>query len=201
MNKLIITALMLLSVPAFAFEHFEIAPSVKLLEVPHPAQLGVETRFLGGILGVSVHKGFMPGFNYQEYDVNLDNFDVGLKVYPFSGGLFLGLLKGSQDVEVSRNDTIQGQAVSYRVAVNSDYLTPHIGYEFRFTGGLFLSMQLGWQISSNANTTITTSQDNNPTVTSTPEYQQQKQEAIDIGNNLGNQGLPSVGLLQMGWYF
>lgn len=201
MKHLIMTLILLFSPLAYSLELFEIGPSVRLLEVPHPAQIGVETRFLAGTIGVSIHKGMLPSQTIDGASVKLNNFEIGVKYYPLTGGFFVGLLKGKQEVDVSKSDTVMGTPVNYYVNVKNDYLTPHLGYEWRFPGGLFLSMQLGWQLSSNASTNVSTSEDSNPLVTSNPDYQEQKQDAINIGNDLGNTDLPNVGLLQIGWLF
>lgn len=179
----------------------EIGPSIKALDVPHPMSVGLEARALGGLLGVSVHKGMLPKVNVGEYGVKMDNFDIGVKVHPFTGSFYVGALYGKQSISVNTSETVNGVPVDFHGEVDSNYITPHIGWQWNLPSGLFLGMSLGWQISSGASTSFRTNQDNNPLITNDPEYQKTKDDVIKAGNDLGNTGLPNVGLLQIGWLF
>lgn len=179
----------------------EVGPSVRLLDVPHPLSVGLEARMFGGLLGISVHQGMLPQFKVNEVDVKLESFDVGVKVHPFLGSFYVGALVGNQKVSVASSDQIQGQRVDFKGEVKGNYVAPHIGWQWQFSGGLFLGMHLGWQINSGADTSVRTNQDHNPVVVADPDYQRIKNDVVKTGNDLGNTALPNVGLLQLGWMF
>ena len=201
MKLLLLCAILAFSLPTMAFENFQIGPSLKIIDVPHPAQVGVEARLLDGYLGVSVHKGFMPSIKVENYDVKLDNTDIGVKFHPWQGSFYIGALMGSQEVSVKGVEEIQGQMVNIDGKVKSKYITPHLGWQWRYDSGFYLGMHLGWQISSGAKTSITATAPNLPAVENTQEYKDAKKDVEDQGNELGNKALPSVGLLQIGWMF
>lgn len=198
--KILLACLLLISTSAFAFESIQVGPSVKLIDVPHPAQVGIEARLLDGYLGLSLHKGFMPAIDVDKYNVKLDNMDVGVKFHPWQGSFYVGVLMGNQEVVVKGSEEIQNTNVDFEAKVKSTYVTPHIGWQWRFNSGVFLGMHLGWQISSGAKTSLTHSP-NDPILQADPEYQQTKKDIEDQGNQIGNTSLPNVGLLQIGYMF
>ena len=179
----------------------EIGPSVRVLDIPHPLSVGLEARVAEGMIGFSLHKGLLPSFKVDQSDVKMDSFDIGVKIHPFKGSFYVGALMGDQKVSVEREETINGQSVHVKAEVKGKYFTPHVGWQWGLPGGLFLGMQLGWQINTEARTGVSTDQDNNPLVTSHPEYQKAKDDVIKTGDDLGNTSLPNVGLLQVGWLF
>lgn len=179
----------------------EIGPSLKVLSFPHPLSLGVETRFLDGLVGLSLHKGLSPRFTFEDTRVKVDSFDVGLKVHPFKGAFYIGALLGNQDVSGYRTGTVNGQFVRYDVSVESKFFTPHLGWRWQFKSGFFLGMEFGWQFSYDSQTRFATNQDSNPLVTGNQEYQRVRQDVINDGNDLGDKNIPHVSVLNLGWMF
>lgn len=198
------TLLLLLSLSSFsaiAFDSVQIGPSLKIIDIAHPLQAGLEVRTLNGYLGLSAHKGFMPAVVLDEFSVKIDNLDFGLKIHPWKGSFYVGALIGNQDVTVKTKEEIQGINVDIEGRLKSSYITPHIGWQWRWNSGFFMGMQLGWQLNSGAKTSISSSEDNNPLIVGDSDFQDAKKEIEDEGNKLGNTALPSIGLLQMGWLF
>nr|BFD64919.1 hypothetical protein BdHM001_36000 [Bdellovibrio sp. HM001] len=175
--------------------------SVKALSLPHPLSVGLEWRTWGDYLSLGAHKGFTPGFKVGEIGVQVDSVDVGLKYYPWAGTFYVGAVFGEQKVTGTTTDFVLGQRVEYKGEISSAYVTPAIGWTWTSKSGLFFNMELGWQISSGAKTVITTSEDDNALITSHPQYQGIKKDVEDIGNELGNRSLPSVGLINFGYLF
>ena len=199
--KFLLLSILFFSLPSMAFENFQIGPSLKIIDVPHPAQVGLDARLLDGYLGLSVHKGLMPAVNIDKYDVKLDNSDIGIKFHPWQGSFYVGALMGSQEVSFKGVEEIKGQIVNIQGKVKSKYLTPHVGWQWRYDSGFYMGIHLGWQISSEAKTSISAASPNLNLLENTQEYKDAKKDLEDQGNDLGNKALPSVGLFQIGWMF
>lgn len=175
--------------------------SVKAVSVPHPLSIGLEWRTLGDHISLSAHKSFTPGFKVGEIAVKIDSVDVGFKFYPWARVFYVGAAAGQQTVTGKTVDYVLGQQVDFEGEIKSNYLTPAIGWTWVTKSGLFLNLELGWQISSGAETKISTSEDENPLVTSHPQYRGVKDDVEMIGNELGNKSLPSIGLINFGYQF
>lgn len=185
----------------------QIGPSIKLIDVAHPAQLGIEARIYDYI-GLSYHKGFLPEIGVDEFNFQLDNHDFGIKIHPFKGSFYLGVLIGKQRVSVQTNQEVSylGGTTSADITgiISGSYLTPHIGWQWRFKSGFFMGMYVGWQINRGARTNINVIYEDpalQPIVESDPDFQQAREDIIDIGDEYGNMAIPNVGLLQFGWMF
>lgn len=199
MKKILILIGLMVGLNAYSFEHFQIGPSVKLIDVAHPLQAGLEMRTLSGYLGLSVHKGFMPEIPVGDHNVKIDNFDFGLKVHPWKGVFYLGVLVGNQEVNINTSQEYQGQTVTIDGKVKSRYITPHMGWQWRWNSGFFMGMSVGWQMNSGSKTTLSISGANG--IGNDPELEDDKEDIKNQANKLGNTPIPNIGLLQLGWMF
>lgn len=64
-----------------------------------------------------------------------------------------------------------------------------------------MGFELGWIIAYNGQASVSTNQDNNPLVAGDDEFQDKRDDAQDLAKKYADKGLPSIGLLELGWTF
>ena len=175
-------------------------PSVQIINFPHPLDVSGELVFYK-LIGLKYSKSVEPRYTSGGDTVKIDDQSVALRVYPLRGQWFLGLGLGQHEGWAHRNTNIQGFDTDIDVHVKSQYLTPTTGWKIVYQSGLTLGFEVGWIFPTNPSGEVSTSQDNNPLVTSNPDYQKSKSDANDTVHKFISTGVPDIGLLEIGWTF
>ncbi len=155
-----------------------------------PAAVGIEAKY-ANLVGVSVDYGFVPEFTLPSSTVSVkwSSWNVGAKVFPFRGSFFLGAALGGRSFTGKDTGTI-GTA---EVTVSSTYLAPEIGWRWVARSGLFFGMEFGWQFILSY-----TAEGRLNGVPAPPETDKDLHDAAKV---IGEQGLPQIGLLTIGYLF
>ncbi len=194
---------------------FPIGPTVQILQVPHPLQVGIEGKYLD-IAGFSGMYGMVPKFTVNGVGIKLDAWDVRARWFPFRGAFFLGAAYGQQKLTGTKAQAVSYSAAGQTESVNLEatdeikttYISPHLGWRWVTNVGFFYGMEFGWQFAMSSTATVTTNQDSlfedlvRPNDASAYEtYRNLKADIEDKSNKIGKIGLPHVSLIQIGWYF
>lgn len=183
-----------------AVKPISITPSVNLLNFPHPLDGAVEVIF-SKAFSVKYSKSFNPRFKVDGSEADLNNQSIGIRTYPDQGSFFLGLAYGKHEVSANRNEDINGFDTNIYAHAQSEYLTPSAGWKWVYDSGFTLGMEFGWLFPFNGNAQVSSNQDANPLVNGNSEYQQNRKDVEDAARKYVNNGLPSIGLLEIGWTF
>ncbi len=173
-------------------------PSVTLLGLPSPFKGALEFRF-GQSFGAQVSYAFLPSISYSSTTGKLDQIEGRVRWFPFKKAFLLGLAYGQLTATASRSETILAQPITASVQLRNTYFAPHLGWRWTWASGYFMGLDLGWQFSRNPRTTLTTNAD--ALVQAVQQYVDLDKQVNDAGSQLGNQGLPLLSLLQVGWLF
>jgi hypothetical protein len=195
--------------------NFPIGPTVSILQIPHPLQVGLEGKFLD-IAGFSFMYGMFPKLTISDVSVKLDSWDVRARWFPFRGSFFLGAAYGKQKLTGTKKQSISTNVAQYptvdiegKVELETPYLSPHLGWRWVAKSGFFYGLELGWQFALNASTTVSTDKDDffntqirpYDTTNAAADYDKLRADVVDEGNKIGKIGLPHITLIQIGWYF
>ena len=175
-----------------------VGPSLGL-GIPHVANVGLEAQYKNTI-GLALNYGFIPGISIQTTTVSMNSYDMRFRWFPFKRSFFVGLAYGVQNLVVNTHQTFSGIPVSATVDVSTTYLSPHIGWRWQWASGLFTGMDLGVQIATAVDTSVTTDP-SNPLLTALPDYQTAVKTITDTGNSLGVTRLPFATLFEVGYFF
>ena len=176
-----------------------IGPSMSLLALPHPLEIGIEGKYANRF-GFSLDYGFIPTLRVQSAQAQISALSIAARWFPFRGAFFVGMRAGSQNIKVSKSATVQSFDATVEATVTSSFYTPHMGWRWVWPSGFFTGLDLGWQISSGADTTIVTNVRSTAVFLAT-EYSTLETDAKKVGNDLGNKALPSLTLIHCGWLF
>lgn len=166
---------------------------------PHPLSAGLDYVHSSRYFSLGIGAGSF-GSKISDADVSIKNTEFALRWHPFAGSFYVGALVGNQNITAEKTETIQGQRVTGKADVKSKYITPNVGWMWGMgNGGFFASMELGFQSPSDVTTDF--SSDASALIQLQPEYQELKDDVIKQGNDIGNQGLPHVVLIKVGWLF
>lgn len=142
------------------------------------------------------------GYSFKSSDVSIGirQMQLAARFHPFQGSFYLGALYGQQNLTGEQTQTISGQSVTVKVDIKSMYLTPHVGWMWGIAdGGLFASMEFGYQVPMSSSTDFSTTA---PTaVQSTAEYIKLDADVRDAGNKIGKTSIPFLTLIKLGWLF
>lgn len=175
----------------------KLGPSVSALGFPHPFEAGLEVKykdlFSGGIM-----YGFLPTLTFSSIKVKMTALDGRLRWHPFRGSFFMGAAYGTQTLTASKSDSISGVPVEVKIELKTSYLTPQLGWRWEWESGFFLGLDLGYQLNSNAKTTLTS---NVPAaLTGVAQYTKLSKDVSDKGNDIGNTNIPWFTLLHLGFF-
>lgn len=213
MNRILLLVLLTHCVTGLTWAKSEKRNSLTLsANIPHVLNLNYDVRVkpwlslgvAGGYFGLTVQSS-----ETGPISISTQNYEGHLRLHPFSGAFFIGFLMGSQKVfgETARSIAIPQLSTSVSLTgsatITSMYLTPHLGWFWRWDSGFTLGFDVGWQISFSPNTTITVPipSEVSDYVTALTEYQDLMTDLQDVGNKLGSLGLPMITLLRFGWSF
>lgn len=179
---------------------FHITPSIDILNFPHPVDAGLELTFAKSF-GIKARKSLEPEFNEDGSKAEFDNKSIGVRAYPTQGSFFFGVTYGQHQVEARRSEEINGFDTNIYAKAKSEYITPSLGWKIITKSGFTVGFELGWIIAYNGQASVSTNQDNNPLVAGDDEFQDKRDDAQDLAKKYADKGLPSIGLLELGWTF
>lgn len=162
---------------------------------PHGFNLGFEYLDTSRTWSMNAEAG---GFNYKPKDEETDKEEIALgslsvegHYYPFQSAFFIGGALGTQAVRAKKTVTVLSETVSPEVKIANAFLTPKVGWLWRYDSGFTLGFDLGAQIPLNSKVDIEDGT-TNPLVLNDPDYIQSKEDAKDIADKLGKMVLPHV---------
>jgi hypothetical protein len=188
-----------------------IGPSVAA-GIPHPVTAALDVVY-ADLLAVSFSAG-RSGTELDKTELEIRNWDVALRWFPFSGSFFIGAAYGNQGVVGKRTVDLNVNAsgvpltvpTTVRLEIESTYLTPQIGWFARWDSGFTLGFDLGLQMPSGAKSELQTSFANvsaasEAAVRASEDYIKNKKDVEDAAEMIGKQALPYITLIRMGWLF
>lgn len=177
-----------------------VTPSLNLLNFPHPAEAAVEVIF-SKAFSIKYSKSLEPSFKVDGSEADLDNQSFGIRAYPGQGAMFFGLAYGKHEVNANRYENINGFDTNIYAHAEAEYVTPSVGWKWVYESGFTVGLEFGWLFPFNGNAQVSSNQDLNPLVNGNDEYQQNRRDVEDAARKYVNNGLPSIGLLEIGWTF
>ncbi|NDG85736.1 MAG: hypothetical protein EBX52_11970, partial [Proteobacteria bacterium] len=178
---------------------FYLGPVFSPVFLPRPLSVGLEGKYTD-YLGFSFDYGFMPSLKLSSTRLQLKGWDLRLKFFPFKGSFFIGVAYGNQQFIGSTSADIQGSPTTISISQDNTFFAPHIGWIWGSGFGFFTGMDLGVQLSMSRKTTVTTDQ-TNPVITGSAEYQSQQKKITDLADLIGKTPLPMFGILKFGFFF
>jgi hypothetical protein len=186
-------------------------PSVAV-GLPHPLTGALDIVY-ADLLGLSVSAG-RSGTELDKTELEIRNWDVTLRWFPFSGSFFIGAAYGQQGIVGKRTVDLEVEAsgvpltvpTTLRLEIESTYLTPQLGWFARWDSGFVLGFDLGLQMPSAAKSELQTSFTNvsaasEAAVVTSDDYIKNKKDVEDAAEMIGKQALPYISFLRMGWLF
>lgn len=169
------------------------------LSVPHPLTLGLDYVHSSRFFSMGAATGQF-GLTVSDVKVNIKNTELALRYHPWAGSFYIGAIYGNQNVTAEKTEVIQGQSITGKADVKSNYITPNVGWLWGAqNSGFFMSMELGFQSPSNVKTEFSSNAD--VFIQAQPEYKELEKDVIKQGDDLGNMGLPHLVLMKIGWLF
>jgi hypothetical protein len=159
------------------------------IALPAPG-FGVEAK-IQNVFGLSFDYDLIPDVSLGSVTAGYRDFNVAAKWYPWRRAFFLGAALGRRSFEASATDDVSGVKAS--LEVESTYLAPEIGWRWVWNNGLFLGMDLGYQIILSSRTKLD--------IPSAGVSVDTTKDVTDAGDEIGEIGLPIVSLLQVGFFF
>ncbi len=147
--------------------------------------------------------------------VKISHMEAVARLHVFAGSFYVGLAYGSHTIEGAGNKTVTITApapgsATIRITdkIQSNYLTPHIGWLWKLDMGLTFGFDLGWLAPANASVDLKeqalTPLPGSTTLAdfqATPEYQQARKDIVDGSEQAGKKGIPYVALFRIGYMF
>jgi hypothetical protein len=132
-----------------------IGPSVAI-GFPHPLTGAIDLVY-ADLFSVSAGAGRF-GAKVEETEIEIRNWDATFRFFPFQGSFFVGAAYGNQgivgklktDIETTTSGVTLKVPTSLRLEVESNYLTPQLGWFARWDSGLTLGFDFGYQMPSGA---------------------------------------------------
>src|SRR5215813_14257175 len=161
-----------------------LGPRLALINLPTPS-IGAELRALG-YLGASFDYGFIPKVTISDVQIQYDQWQLGVRVYPFRGAFYLGGVYGHYGFTGVANGPSAGTGT---VTVNSQYIGPQLGWRWVQPSGFFTGLDLAWGFPLTFESKV--SEGSTGTI---PEIQKNAQQYLQ-------HGLPILGLVSLGYLF
>jgi hypothetical protein len=164
-------------------------PKLGIVSFPAPT-VGAEAQ-VAGWLGLSFDYGWFPDIKLKLHDatVGWNLWSVGAKVFPLRGS-FLGVLWCARSIRIRAQDPSTG--LSGRGRITSHYLAPELGWRFVHGSGFTLGVDLGWQFVTATNRRLDVPAGYDPDT---------EKDVREWSRRLEHQGIPVLGLLDVGWMF
>lgn len=193
------------------FGDLRFGPSVAV-GVPHPLTAAVDFVY-ADLFSVSLGSGRF-GVELEDTEIEIRNWDVTARVFPFHGSFFIGAAYGSQgivgkmktDIDVESGGVTLKVPTTIRLEIESKYLTPQIGWFARWDSGFTLGFDFGLQMPSGTSSELQTSFENvsaagEAEVKNSAEYKKNKKDVEDAAEMIGKKAIPYITLIRLGWLF
>lgn len=193
------------------FGDLRFGPSVAV-GIPHPLTAAVDFVYADWI-SLSVGAG-RAGTKLDETELEIRNWDVTARFFPFHGSFFIGAAYGNQgivgkmktDLDVESGGVALTVPTTIRLEIESKYLTPQIGWFARWDSGFTLGFDLGLQMPSGASSKLQTSFENvsaasEAAVVNSDDYKKNKKDVEDAAEMIGKKAIPYITLIRLGWLF
>lgn len=146
--------------------------------------------------------------------VELFNFDLRARWFPWQGSFFLGAAYGNQgivgrvekDLDVTTGNLTTKVPTTARLELDNKYITPHLGWFATWDVGFTLGFEIGMQIPMSSKAELQTAFKNVSAATEemlkdTDDYKKMKKDVEDMAASYGEKAVPYVNLLRLGWLF
>jgi hypothetical protein len=188
-----------------------IGPSVAL-GFPHPLTAGLDVVY-ADMFSVSATAG-RSGAKVEDTEIEIRNWDATVRFFPFQGSFFIGAAYGNQgivgklktDIETTSSGVTLKVPTTLRLEVESNYLTPQLGWFARWDSGLTLGFDFGYQMPSGAKSELQTAFENvsaakEQAVRDSEDYKTNKKDIEDAAETFGKTSIPYVSFFRIGWLF
>jgi hypothetical protein len=188
-----------------------IGPSVAI-GFPHPLTGGIDLVY-ADLFSVSATAG-RSGAKVEDTEIEIRNWDATFRFFPFQGSFFIGAAYGNQgivgklktDIETTSSGVTLKVPTTLRLEVESNYLTPQLGWFARWDSGLTLGFDFGFQQPSGAKSELQTafenvSAANEQAVRDSEDYKKNKKDVEDAADAFGKKGIPYISFFRIGWLF
>lgn len=165
-------------------------------------------------VGVSFSGGSFRRELDKKTEIEIFNWDARVRWFPFQGSFFLGAAYGNQgivgktkqDLKFDANGTELTVPTTIRLELNTNYLTPHLGWFATWDSGFTIGSELGYQmpLSSKAKTQTAfddVSSDAETSVKESEEYKKALADLEDSAEAFGKNAVPYLNLFRIGWLF
>lgn len=188
-----------------------IGPSVAI-GFPHPLTGAIDLVY-ADLFSVSASAGRF-GAKVEETEIEIRNWDATFRFFPFQGSFFVGAAYGNQgivgklktDIETTTSGVTLKVPTSLRLEVESNYLTPHLGWFARWDSGLTLGFDFGYQMPSGAKSELQTAFENvsaasEQAVRESEDFKKNKKDIEDAAEAFGKASVPYISFFRIGWLF
>jgi hypothetical protein len=195
---------------ASLFGDLRIGPTASLA-FPHLLYYSLDATY-AKFIGLSLGGGRLGRKFNDTTELEMRNWDIRVRWFPFSGSYFLGAAYGNQGVVLkTRTDlkNTQGELelkipTDIRLEVTTKYLTPHMGWFATWESGFTLGFEFGYQMALNSSADFDVvfqdvSPTNRATVENTAEFKKSKSDIEKTAELFGKTSIPYINLLRLGW--
>lgn len=150
----------------------------------------------------------------KETEIELFNWDVRARWFPFQGSFFLGAAYGNQgivaktkqDLKVKTAEVELTVPTTMRLELNTNYLTPHLGWFKTWGPGFTIGSEIGYQMPLSSKAELQTgfedvSAEAETTVKNSDEYKKAKKDLETSAEAFGKNAVPYLNLIRIGWLF
>jgi len=144
--------------------------------------------------------------------IELYNWDVRARWFPWQGSFFLGAAFGNQGI-VGKTTTKIKQTTggvdlevpaTIRLAVQSKYLTPHLGWFATWDWGFTLGFEVGYQMPMSSKSDLQIAFDNMPAANeealkNSDDYKKAESDVTKAAESFGKKPVPYINLIRIGW--
>lgn len=147
------------------------------------------------IVGVGFEYSFLPDTSVAGTDISFKGMAVDARVFPFKGGLFVGVRGGKQ--WLSTRSTVQAGPGRYTEAMSAEtaFINPRVGYLKTWENGITIGIDVGVQIPINP------SYSRDSDLAKNGIKSEADKTYASVANTLGNKTTPTIDLLRVGFLF
>jgi hypothetical protein len=191
---------------------FRVGPTVSLA-FPYLLNGSIDAKW-NNLIGLSVSGGKMKRDIQDETSLEVFNWDVRARWFPWSGSFFLGAAFGnmgivgkkSKDLNIKNNDVTLKIPTTVRMEVKTTYLTPHLGWMATWDAGFTLGFEVGYHMPLSSKAEMQTgfsdvSTEAEEELKQSDEYKKAKKDVEDKTEAYGKKAVPYINLLRIGWLF
>lgn len=185
--------------------------------IPHPITVGVDGQIekdYGANIGFGSYTYSKPDTTtIKDLKIKIQHFEIGGSWRPWSGSFFVGGELGQQTLQVSAmstkkvssGETSSDLSLTADMKIVSTYLTPQVGWNWKFDSGLNIGTTLGVQYPLTSRSTFEANVEGvaglDEAIKRLPEYQQLDDDVHDAGKKAGLLALPKWEVIHVGWLF